>query len=237
MAGMGKRFTATEKWADPWFRGLSALHKLGFLYLCDNCESCGVIDLDRDLANFQVGDTVDWNALIDEAAGRIEVVGNGKLWLTRFVEFQYGEISEACAPHRSVLKCLDKYSLRERVSKPLAKGSRTLKDKDKDKDKTRKGDVRGKPIATSEVPLPDGFDSDEVRKSIHDWLSYKVKRGEGYKDAAFFGRKLAEFSTAGPAAFIAAVNSSIGSNYAGLFPAKDHNGKPTETRRSYRHQG
>jgi hypothetical protein len=232
---MAKRFTATEKWQDAWFRALPPLLKLGWQYLCDNCDAAGVIELDRDLANFQVGDTVDWDALIDGAAGRIELLPTGRLWLTRFITFQYGELSETCTPHRAALKSIEKHSLPVEIPKGNKEGylgTHKDKDKDKDKDKTRKGIVKGKPtqISATDVRVPDGFDSVEVRQAIQEWLDYKAKRGEAYKDAAFFARKVAEFVTAGPVAFIAAVQSSIGSNYAGLFPAKENNGRKQPTR-------
>lgn len=75
-------------------------------------------------------------------------------------------------------------------------------------------------VQASDVTLPASLDTPEVRQALADWLAYKSKRGEAYRDPAFVCRKLVEFESAGPAAFVAAVNSSIGSNYAGLFPAK-----------------
>lgn len=233
---MPKRFTATEKWADTWFRALSPLHKLGWQYLCDNCDCAGVIDLDRELANFQVRDTLDWDALIEAAAERIVRLNCGKLWLTRFISFQYGVLTAKCSTHVAVIKILDKYASSERVIQEYRKGLPTLKDKDKDtdKDKVRKGIVKGKPkkqISAAEVPLPEGFTTREVVDAVRDWLDYKAKRGESYKDAAHIGRKVAEFVKSGPAAFVAAVNSSIGNGYSGLFPAKDFNGnQPTTSR-------
>lgn len=95
----------------------------------------------------------------------------------------------------------------------------------------QKGDARGKvpQISAADVPVPDGFETPEVRQAISDWLVFKTKRGESYKDAGYFGRKVAEFARAGPAAFIAAVNSSIGNNYSGIFPTRNTNGHNTAT--------
>lgn len=88
----------------------------------------------------------------------------------------------------------------------------------------RKGDARGKPkLDPACVPVPEGFETPAVRQAIRDWLEFKAGRGESYKDGAYLGRKIAEFST--PSAFIAAVNSSIGNNYAGVFPAKQLTGR------------
>ncbi len=93
---------------------------------------------------------------------------------------------------------------------------------------------RQKRITAASVPVPEGFETPEVRQAISDWLDFKAKRGKPYKDAGFFGRKVSEFARAGPAAFIAAVNSSIGNNYDGIFPAKAHNGT---TARNPNHTG
>lgn len=228
---MPKRFTATEKWSDPWFRGLSPLHKLGYLYLLDNCDVAGVVDLDIVLANFQVGDTLDWEHLIEAAAGRIIRLDCGKLWLTKFIGFQYGVLTEANCMFAPIHKILEKYSLSEGALKGPPRGIHAPKVKVKEQVKVSsgKGDARGKPRVVAEmVPVPDGFDTLAVRQAIADWLSYKAKRGETYKDAAFLGRKVAEFAAAGPAAFVAAVDSSIGNSYSGIYPAKDFgNGKGT----------
>lgn len=90
----------------------------------------------------------------------------------------------------------------------------------------RKGDARGKPRVTADmVPVPEGWNTGDVLEAIRDWLEYKAKRGESYQDASYLGRKVKEFVAGGPQSFIAAVDSSIGSNYAGLFPAKGSNGK------------
>ncbi len=99
---------------------------------------------------------------------------------------------------------------------------------------------RQKQISAASIPVPEGFETPEVRQAISDWLDFKAKRGKPYKDAGFFGRKVAEFVRAGPAAFVAAVNSSIGNNYDGIFPAKDINGNSTTSTRvgpGQRYQG
>jgi hypothetical protein len=81
------------------------------------------------------------------------------------------------------------------------------------------------------VKVPSELDTPEVKRSLCDWLEYKSKRGESYKDPSFIERKLAEFVNLGPASFVAAVNASIGSNYAGLFPARgNQNGSPATNR-------
>ncbi|MHA1169209.1 MAG: DUF7833 domain-containing protein [Candidatus Hodarchaeales archaeon] len=52
---MPKRFTETEKWKDPWFRKLNAKEKLLFIYLIENCDVAGFIEIEFDLVGFQTG--------------------------------------------------------------------------------------------------------------------------------------------------------------------------------------
>lgn len=140
---MAKRFTDTGKWSDPWYRALPPIQKHGWCYLLDNCDTAGVISLDRDLANYQIGAEVDWDGLIAESEGRIEPIGRKKLWLTGFIGFQYGTISDGCKAHRPVFASLEKHGLTERYFKGYPNPLDTLKDKDKDKDKEKDKETEG----------------------------------------------------------------------------------------------
>ena len=165
---MGKRFTATDKWTDKWFRALSPEQKLGWLYLCDSCDAAGVIDLDRDLANFQIGFKVDWDALTTCAGERMDVLPNGKLWLVRFISYQYGRLSENCSAHVPIFASLEKHKLTPRVFKGYSKAIYSLKDKEEetDKDKETEEDQgeegmqggKGKPKAKSTRFVPPTLD-------------------------------------------------------------------------------
>ena len=42
---MAYRFTDTDKWNDSWFSELKPIEKLLFIYLCDNCDIGGFIEL------------------------------------------------------------------------------------------------------------------------------------------------------------------------------------------------
>ena len=145
---MAKRFTETTKWADPWFRSLAPTLKHGWNYLCDNCDAAGVIELDAELANFQIGERVDWDALVDASGDRIERLPNGRLHLTKFIDFQYGTLSDTCPPHKPAIKCLKKHGLSkvlERYQIPFDKVLDKNKDKDKEKDKGGAGGKFDKP--------------------------------------------------------------------------------------------
>lgn len=107
---MSKRFTETDKWRDPWFRKLTTLAKLLFLWLVDNCDKAGVVDLDFEAASFDIGEPINRNHLV-ELDGRWDKLPNGKIRLTKFVAFQYGKLSEKCTPHIRVIETIRSHGL------------------------------------------------------------------------------------------------------------------------------
>lgn len=129
-----KRFTETTKWDDPWFRKLSPKLKCLWQYICDRCDGAGVIDLDIELASFQIGTKISEDDM-RELSGRVEHLACGKWWVVRFVPFQYGKLSAECKAHAPVIASLTAYGLTERVSKGYPKGINTLQEKEKDKEK------------------------------------------------------------------------------------------------------
>lgn len=173
---MARRFTDTEKWNIPWFRRLPAEFKLAWGYLLDNCDHAGVIRLDDELANFQIGVNVDWPAFIEACGDRLSMLDCGKLWIVDFIEFQYGELSENCNAHKPALASVKKHGLlkgRRRVRNP----SGTLLYMDKDKDKDTKGGV-GENETGDDWILPDGWECPELRTALDDWLAMRrrIKR-------------------------------------------------------------
>lgn len=111
MDSMGKRFTETNKWSDKWFRKLSPSHKMAWCYLTDCCDQAGIIDLDEELANFQIGVDVDWSDFIEQCGERIRTIHKGKLFLTGFIKFQYGKLSPECKPHMPVIQLLERHGI------------------------------------------------------------------------------------------------------------------------------
>lgn len=138
---MPKRFTDSEKWRDKWFRKLSSDHKLAYLYLLDACDLAGVVELDDELAEFQMGCSTDWELLIECSGGRLARLSDDKIVITKFIEYQYGELKEACNAHKAVIRLIEKHGLETKGSSthqiPINDPSRRVQDKDKDKDKDK----------------------------------------------------------------------------------------------------
>jgi hypothetical protein len=118
-----KRFTETTKWQDEWFQELEQHHKLFWSYICDNCDCAGVWKANLKLASFQVGHPLSAKELLAAFEKRIEDLGNGKWWIVSFISFQYGTLSDACAPHRRVMQVIANHGLEQRVGLPLRNGS------------------------------------------------------------------------------------------------------------------
>lgn len=167
---MSKRFTATEKWEDPWFRKLSSKNRSAWLFLLDKCDNAGVWVVDIDIMNFFTGEDFDSNELLLVLKGRVERLNNGSKWFViRFIEYQYGTLSENCKPHQHIIGLLKKHSLYERYSK----GFNTLEEKDKEQDKEKDKDkdiIRGSKFKQPSV--------DDVHK-------YCVERKNGIDAEAF----------------------------------------------------
>ena len=110
-----KRFTETTKWTvNPWFRKLPARLKCLWMFLLDNCDAAGVIEPDWELISFQIGETVSAEDL-PQFGGRLQRLANGKMWITKFIYFQFGDISPACKAHLPVFKSIDVNGLPYRV--------------------------------------------------------------------------------------------------------------------------
>jgi len=110
---MVNRFTETDKWVDPWFQNLLPEYKLAWLYFVDNCDVCGVIDLNRRLADFQIGFEVDWEAFLQEGGARFQRLTSGKIWIVRFVEFQQktATLSASNNCHKGIISKFEKHGI------------------------------------------------------------------------------------------------------------------------------
>lgn len=101
--------------------------------MLDNCDNAGVIEADLELASQEIG-LAKGKLTLSGFGDRVALLPSGKHWITKFIEFQYGNLSEKSPAHRSVLKLIEKHSL-DGYGYPSGRVTVTLQDKDKDKDK------------------------------------------------------------------------------------------------------
>jgi len=135
---MSKRFIDTDMWKKRWFRSLKPEQKALWIYLFTNCDNSGVWEADKELAQFFIGGDINWDEAEKIFSNHIQILNNGsKWWLLDFINFQYGNLSEACKPHLHVINLLKKH----RLFKGYSKGINNLEDKDKDKDTDKDQDM------------------------------------------------------------------------------------------------
>jgi hypothetical protein len=157
---VAKRFTDTDIWKKEWFQNLSPALKCAWQYLTHNCDNAGVWSVNMRLLSFQVGEEVTLPTLLEAFADKIRLVDDDKLFIESFVEFQYGELSEECKPHKSVIEKLKKHTLWEEYRK----GNHTLQDKEEEKEEEKEKD--------QEKEKRENFKFEELYKK------YPLKRGK-----------------------------------------------------------
>jgi hypothetical protein len=220
-----KRFTETTKWDDPWFRKLPAKLKCLWQYMCDRCDGAGVIDLDYELAGFQIGAKLNEQDVLG-LGDRVEKLECGKWWVRQFVAFQYGKLSEDCKAHGPVFTSLAAYGLTDRVSKGYPKGIHTLKDKERDKEevqetetdkatRTREPEVEGEGVL-----LPKSVNTPELRQAWKDYTDYRKERRFKTLAASSIRAQFETFAKWGAPAAIDRIRETIRNGWQGIFEPK-----------------
>jgi len=132
---MAKRFTDSEKWADPWFCEITERDRGFWMYLLDNCNHAGFWKVNWILVDmFFPGYRPDLSIF----NGRIKVINEGKWFLPKYIEFQYGKLNPDSRIHASVISVLEKERVNEELLNSLLTLPSRVMDKDKDKVITNK---------------------------------------------------------------------------------------------------
>lgn len=92
---MAKRFTDSLKWRNPWFRQLPDRAKLCWVYLCDECDHCGVWKVDFELASFQLNFRISGKSLNAWFGRKIHFFDADKILIVQFYEFQYSGVKDS----------------------------------------------------------------------------------------------------------------------------------------------
>lgn len=109
---MAKRFTDTEKWKKHFIRGLQAPYKLLWVYLMDEVSAAGIWDVDIDVAQLRLGVKLKKETAENLFREKIVLLDKGKKWFVpSFIDFQYGQLSEANRAHTQIILTLKKFNL------------------------------------------------------------------------------------------------------------------------------
>lgn len=84
-----KRLTETDKWKNPWFRGLPGKYKLAYLYLLDNCDNVGVMHLDFELISFSLKEEIDSEEFKKHFSQKLVFLAEDKIFIKSFLGYQH----------------------------------------------------------------------------------------------------------------------------------------------------
>lgn len=133
-----KRFTDIEIWDKEWYMELTPKHKCLMRYIFDKCDASGCWKPNWKLASVHIGDKVALTDLSELPKDQYEVLGNGKIFIPDFINFQYGKISKASPAHNPVFIAIEKNNLQNRVFNRVPD---TLQEKDKDIEEDKEGEI------------------------------------------------------------------------------------------------
>ena len=104
---MAKRFTDTEKWRKPWYRKLGSKWRDVWQFLVDNCDHAGFWKIDCDTLSYFVGSKINLLDIQKNFKGKIEIFGD-EIFISKFIEFQYGNLNPKNRVHKSILDRVEK---------------------------------------------------------------------------------------------------------------------------------
>lgn len=109
---MAKRFTDSQKWKKTYFKGLSTVNKLFFLYILDDCDHAGIWNVEIDVAQLRIGEKLDIDSIKSQLGKHLFIFDEGSKWfLPGFIAFQYGVLNEGVNAHKSVINILKSFDL------------------------------------------------------------------------------------------------------------------------------
>ena len=167
---MAKRFMDNTIFDKSWYRKLPVRLKIVWFYLINKCNHAGIWECDVDLLSFQIGDEYTLEEILEAFGDNLKEIGDNKIYITKFIEFQYGlPLNPKVKVHQSVLKLLDKSGIE--LANPL------LSVKDKDKDKSKDINVRLKEFA--DRVEKEVFDMHLDPQMVKDFIEYWTEHNDG----------------------------------------------------------
>ncbi len=221
-----KRFTHVEKWDDPWFWELSPLAKLLWLFLCDHCDSAGVVDVSLKIASAKVGQTIQEKHLA-ELQSRLHTLENGKRLIRSFIRFQYGSLRPECKPHAAVIATLARHGIDlaqldlicKQYPNPLdtlSGVSQTPQDQDKDQDQDQEKDQDKDPEGSAEGnQFPAVLNTPAFRSAWDQWVAHRTEIKKKLTPTSV-GQQMKQLAAMGESRAITTIQYTIAKGWQGL---------------------
>lgn len=171
---MSKRFIDTELWDKSEFNNCTPILKLLTIFITCKCDSIGIFKMAPMLINAYIGENIQEKDILSIPCD-IEKISNNCYWLTKFCDFQYGELKEECRPHRKYIQLLKSQNLYERVLKGYSKGIETLEEKEQEKDKEKEQEKEESREEKKDQNARPRF----IPPTLEDVASYCLERNNG----------------------------------------------------------
>ena len=159
---MAKRFIDTEIFDKTAFNKASMKIKLLTIFVFAKADCVGVFKMAMPLVSVYIGEPISEGDILSIPMD-IEKIKDGVYWLKNFCDFQYGELTWSCKPHRKYIDLLKKHGLSERVSKGFRKGLETLQEQEQEQEKEKEEEIKGEYEGGSVYPERPQFTLNEVK--------------------------------------------------------------------------
>jgi hypothetical protein len=233
---MAYRYSNTDKWSDGWFSNMKANEKLLFMYLCDNCDIAGFIEVNIKRWTSDIGydKNIIEGALKGLQRGFIYSNSGDCIYIRNFLKHQKNLPlnPEKNMSHRGILKRFELYKEKFNISNIdefLEGASKGVQSPYGNGIGNGSGNGLGKTenylilfnrvIEENNLVLPEGF-----KELIIEWLKYKSERNQSYKETGlksliikFMIDNKGDYETAREM-----ILYSTSNNYDGLFKEKKH---------------
>lgn len=210
-----KRFTETAKWDDRWYRNLSPSAKLLRDFIVDKCDAVGIWEPDLESASFFIGAKIEQKHL-DEIADRLQLLPSGKYLVRRFIWFQYGELSEKCPPHKTVLRLIQQNGLERQGLDYVHANGTALAPASAPPKEPPKPKVEEKP-----KELPAHLNTARIQNRWQVWQNHRrglKKPGMGW--IALFNEQIEFLSTLDESVAFETLDTAIRNGWQGLYERK-----------------
>lgn len=155
-----KRFSDSERFDDPWYCELPVVMKVAWEFVRAKCDHAGVWNPNFRLADFQIGETVDWDKFRVLCGDRIKTIPTGWL-IVDFVKMQCGELSEDCRAHIPVIKKLREHKLLPSDSLSIDYAMSTHRHMEQKEEKEQEKEKTGESAERGKRPKPDNTPTSE----------------------------------------------------------------------------
>lgn len=244
-----KRLTDSEKWADPWFRTLTPSGKLFWLFLLDNCDNAGIWKRDDDLFKFFSGIDVEVDAHIEELGERVVLLACGKILVPKFIQFQQGgNLTPEKAPHRQIIKILDRFGLGQDDQGNVFANGNQSKGNPKPSDSEGVGLAKPTGLETdyrislenkktrAQDRVPPELDTPEFHAAWKSYLRMRSQQGMGILKGETCQARWKKWAEFGVDLTVAALKQSVLQAWRGVFPEQlEQKTKATDDDRDYDH--